>query len=207
MKGHFTMETTIPFLQQPSNMDRRKRKSRQAIELALLELLGSKKIDEISISELAETADVNRKTFYNHFSSVTEVLDSVEENFFHYIFSLLPEEITINNTVEIYHLLSSIIKTTAPLKELLKNIFSNDHSTAFEENFSEQLLPYIRKCMKTYQVDDAIIPYLSKYIVHGVTAMYLQFIRDDSLSAEQFTMLTYNLVLSSLHLDNFRDIS
>ena len=201
------METTIPFLQQPSNMDRRKRKSRQAIELALLELLGSKKIDEISISELAETADVNRKTFYNHFSSVTEVLDSVEGNFFHYIFSLLPEEITINNTVEIYHLLSSIIKTTAPLKELLKNIFSNDHSTAFEENFSEQLLPYIRKCMKTYQVDDAIIPYLSKYIVHGVTAMYLQFIRDDSLSAEQFTMLTYNLALSSLHLDNFRDIS
>ena len=207
MKGHFTMETTIPFLQQPSNMDRRKRKSRQAIELALLELLGSKKIDEISISELAETADVNRKTFYNHFSSVTEVLDSVEGNFFHYIFSLLPEEITINNTVEIYHLLSSIIKTTAPLKEPLKNIFSNDHSTAFEENFSEQLLPYIRKCMKTYQVNDAIIPYLSKYIVHGVTAMYLQFIRDDSLSAEQFTMLTYNLVLSSLHLDNFRDIS
>lgn len=201
------METTIPFLQQPSNMDRRKRKSRQAIELALLELLGSKKINEISISELAETADVNRKTFYNHFSSVTEVLDSVERNFFHYIFSLLPEEITINNTVEIYHLLSSIIKTTAPLKELLKNIFSNDHSTAFEENFSEQLLPYIRKYMKTYQVDDAIIPYLSKYIVHGVTAMYLQFIRDDSLSAEQFTMLTYNLVLSSLHLDNFRDIS
>ena len=201
------METTIPFLQQPSNMDRRKRKSRQAIELALLELLRSKKIDELSISELAETADVNRKTFYNHFSSVTEVLDSVEGNFFHYIFSLLPEEITINNTVEIYHLLSSILKTTAPLKELLKNIFSNDHSTAFEENFSEQLLPYIRKCMKTYQVNDAIIPYLSKYIVHGVTAMYLQFIRDDSLSAEQFTMLTYNLVLSSLHLDNFRDIS
>ena len=83
------METTIPFLQQPSNMDRRKKKSRQAIELALLELLGSKKIDEISISELAETADVNRKTFYNHFSSVTEVLDSVEGNFFHYIFSLV----------------------------------------------------------------------------------------------------------------------
>lgn len=201
------METTIPFLQQPSNMDRRKKKSRQAIELALLELLGSKKIDEISISELAEAADVNRKTFYNHFSSVTEVLDNVEENFFHYIFSLLPEEITINNTVEIYHLLLSIIKATAPLKELLKNIFSNDHSTAFEESLSEQLLPYIRKCMTTYQVDDAVIPYLSKYIVHGVTAMYLQFIRDDSLTVEQFTMLTYNLVLSSLHLDNFRDLS
>ncbi|MDD6656375.1 MAG: TetR/AcrR family transcriptional regulator [Lachnospiraceae bacterium] len=201
------METTIPFLQQPSTMDRRKRKTRQAIELALLELLGSKKIDEISISELAQAADVNRKTFYNHFSSVTEVLDNVEENFFHYIFSLLPEEITINNTIEIYHLLLSIIKATAPLKELLKNIFSNDHSTAFEESLSEQLLPYIRKCMTTYQVDDAVIPYLSKYIVHGVTAMYLQFIRDDSLTVEQFTMLTYNLVLSSLHLDNFRDIS
>lgn len=200
------METTIPFLQQSSTMDRRIRKTRQAIELALLELLGSKKIDEISISKLAQTADVNRKTFYNHFSSVAEVLDNVEENFFHYIFSLLPEEITINNTVEIYHLLLSIIKATAPLKELLKNIFSNDHSTAFEENFSEQLLPYIRKCMTTYQVDDAVIPYLSKYVVHGVTAMYLQFIRDDSLTAEQFTMLAYNLVLSSLHLDNFRDI-
>ena len=61
--------------------------------------------------------------------------------------------------------------------------------------------------MKTYQVNDAVIPYISKYIVHGVTGMYIQFIRDASLTSEQFTMLTYNLVLSCLHLDNFRDIS
>ena len=95
----------------------------------------------------------------------------------------------------------------AHVKGLLQKLFANDHSISFEELFSEQLLPYIRKCMKTYQVNDAIIPYISKYIVHGVTGMYIQFIRDDSLTSEQFTMLTYNLVLSCLHLDNFRDIS
>ena len=184
------METKIPFLEHSQTLDRRKRKTRQAIELALLELLGTKKIDEISISELAQAADVNRKTFYNHYSSVEEVLTNIEDNFFHYIFSLLPDKITINNTVEIYHLISSITKATAPLKGLLQKLFANDHSISFEELFSEQLLPYI-----------------SKYIVHGVTGMYIQFIRDDSLTSEQFTMLTYNLVLSCLHLDNFRDIS
>ena len=201
------METKIPFLEHSQTLDRRKRKTRQAIELALLELLGTKKIDEISISELAQAADVNRKTFYNHYSSVEEVLTNIEDNFFHYIFSLVPDKITINNTVEIYHLISSITKATAPLKDLLQKLFANDHSISFEELFSEQLLPYIRKCMKTYQVNDAVIPYISKYIVHGVTGMYIQFIRDDSLTSEQFTMLTYNLVLSCLHLDNFRDIS
>lgn len=201
------MENLIPFLHQPSNMDRRKRKTQQAIELALLELLGSKKIDEISISELAALADVNRKTFYNHFASVEEVLAKIEQDFFQYIFSLLPDKITINNTIEIYNLLLSINKATAPLKELLKKVFFNNQIIEFEEKFSEQLMPYIQKCMKTYQVNELIIPYISEYIIHGVSGIYLQFIKDDSLTVEQLTMLTYNLVLSSLHLDNFRDLS
>lgn len=200
------MENTLPIFSQQKNIDRRKRKTQQAIEMALLELLGAKRINEISISELAAAADVNRKTFYNHFSSVEDVLSNIEQNFFHYIFSFLPEKITISNTIEIYNLLLSIIKATEPLKDMFKKIYIGDQAIVFEEHFSEQLVPYIRKCMKTYQIDDKIIPYISEYIIHGVTGIYLQFIKNDSLSVEEITMLIYNLVLSSLHLDNFRDI-
>lgn len=200
------MSNTLPFLKQYKTMDRRKRKTEMAIELALLELLGEKRITEISISELSLAADVNRKTFYNHYSSVEDVLSHIEQDFFHYIFSLLPDTITINNTIEIYNLVLSIFKATEPLKEMLKKIYIGDQAIVFEDHFSEQLVPYIRKCMKTYQVDDKIIPYISEYIIHGVTGIYLQFIKEDSLSVEEISMLVYNLVLSALHLDNFRDI-
>ena len=53
------METKIPFLEHSQTLDRRKRKTRQAIELALLELLGTKKIDEI----LGTDNNVNDESF------------------------------------------------------------------------------------------------------------------------------------------------
>jgi AcrR family transcriptional regulator len=48
-------------------MDRRKRKTRIAIQKACIELIQEKDFDTITISDIAERADINRATFYLHF--------------------------------------------------------------------------------------------------------------------------------------------
>lgn len=51
----------------------------EKIEKAFKELMVQKPIDKITITELTAKAHVNRKTFYNYFYSMKDVLISIEE--------------------------------------------------------------------------------------------------------------------------------
>lgn len=187
-------------------VDRRIRKTQLAIEEALLELMETKRIEEITVSELSIKADINRKTFYNHFTSIEEIVDKIENDFFQYIFSFLPDKITMQNTIEIYNFLQKIIGLLDPYRDLLKKLYENNEQIIFEERFSEQLEPYIKKCMVAYNVNPLIIPYITDYILYGASGLFTRWLASGSITSNELAMLTYNLLLSSLHLENFRDV-
>ena len=50
-------------------MDRRQKKSREAIFGAFTELLSKKHYNQITVGEIIEKADVGRATFYAHFET------------------------------------------------------------------------------------------------------------------------------------------
>lgn len=59
-------------------MDRRVRKTREALRRCLTTLLQKKKIQEITVRELAEMADINRGTFYLHYKDVYDLMEQME---------------------------------------------------------------------------------------------------------------------------------
>ena len=48
---------------------------------ALLDILKEKPIDQVSVKELVEAAELNRSTFYLHYSSPLDVLKEIENQF------------------------------------------------------------------------------------------------------------------------------
>jgi len=56
--------------------DRRSRRTRQALIHALIELLGSRHYDQITIQDIVDTADVGRSTFYAHFEDKDHLLNA-----------------------------------------------------------------------------------------------------------------------------------
>jgi len=62
-------------------MDQRSRYTRFTVRKALLALLTKKTIKEITVSELCNTAQITRGTFYNHFYDVFDVYESIEQEF------------------------------------------------------------------------------------------------------------------------------
>ena len=62
-----------------NKQDKRSVRTCAAIESALLRLLGDSDINEITIKRLCEEADVNRTTFYLHYTSVFDVLENIRE--------------------------------------------------------------------------------------------------------------------------------
>lgn len=66
-------------------MDRRIRKSQEAIKDALVDLLKDKSIEQITVSDLAKSADINRSTFYLHYKNIEDLIESIEGELAEYI--------------------------------------------------------------------------------------------------------------------------
>ena len=64
----------------PQKADRRIQKTKKGIRQAMLTLMQKKDISSIRIKELAEEADINRKTFYDHYSRIEDVLSEMDDD-------------------------------------------------------------------------------------------------------------------------------
>lgn len=58
--------------------DRRWVRTRKSIRNAFAKLLIDKALEKITVKEIVEIADINRNTFYLHYSNVNEVVEEIE---------------------------------------------------------------------------------------------------------------------------------
>ena len=74
-------------------MDRRIRKTREAIFRAFIALLSKKSFQQITVGEIIEAADIGRATFYAHFETKDFLLKELCEELFCHVFdSIAPEK-------------------------------------------------------------------------------------------------------------------
>lgn len=72
-------------------MDRRQKKTREAIFKAFTELLSNKHYNQITVGEIIGKADVGRATFYSHFETKDFLLKELCEELFCHIFDSAEE--------------------------------------------------------------------------------------------------------------------
>ena len=72
IQGHSSLQDST------QNEDRRIVKSKRALRGALITLMETKGFEAITVNDLCSAADLNRGTFYNHFSDKEDLLVSFE---------------------------------------------------------------------------------------------------------------------------------
>lgn len=71
--------------------DRRVRYTKMVLKESFIKLLEKKDISQITIKEICEDADINRATFYAHYSDQYDLLRKIEDELLHNISSHLSE--------------------------------------------------------------------------------------------------------------------
>lgn len=124
-------------------MDRRQRKTREAIFRAFSILLSRKHYSNITVQDIIDEADVGRTTFYAHFQTKEDLLDQMCEDIFNHVFSSVREREATHDfssrpatlTNELTHLLYHLQER----KNDISNLFAGESGDIFLKYFKDQL--------------------------------------------------------------------
>jgi AcrR family transcriptional regulator len=106
-------------------------RSRKLIKQAYVELIKEKDLDKITIKDIVTKADINRGTFYAHYTSVKAVSEQIGNEIVSALFEFLDEfknTRLIENPLPFLMKISSFLEQDLEFYRLLNN---SEHSVAF----------------------------------------------------------------------------
>lgn len=171
-------------------MDRRQKKTRQAIYDAFTGLLEKKSYSNITIQEIIDRADIGRSTFYAHFETKDELLHTLCADIFDHVFSTeLGKEHTHDFSgscgvmeAEITHILYHLQDS----RRYIKGILSSESSDLFMRYFKEHLDHLFENAL-TQQQEDIPRDYVRNHLVCDFAETVRWWMRNDSYSPESVT--------------------
>ena len=102
-------------------MDRRQRRSREAIFSAFTDLLSQKDFSRITVEEIIQKADVGRSTFYAHFETKEYLLKGLCQELFCHVFD------GIDNHPDHRHIFQCD-EAEPVFEHLFRHLMTNDHN-------------------------------------------------------------------------------
>jgi len=131
-------------------MDKRIVKTDAAIYKAFGDCLKEKDYTSISVEDILKKANVSRSTFYAHFKTKDDVLDSLLHNIFHHVFSktLNQEEshdFSKESVLEYRHLFTHVLYHLKDEEELVRTILGSSCKDRFLDEIRHEMTPLIER--------------------------------------------------------------
>lgn len=158
--------------------NQRTRLSKILLKNALMDLLSEKgSVTKISVRELCERADLNRSTFYAHYSEPKDLLEEVEAELLDATREHLQKKGAENDIGAHRYLLSFLIyikENDKPFRTLL--IDAGDPE--FRSKFMQQsIIQFVENLNISFPKDQE--QYIYSYILNGSTGVIIQWMRSD----------------------------
>ena len=178
-------------------MDRRQKKTREAIFNAFTELLSKKHYNQITVGEIIEKADVGRATFYAHFATKDFLLKELCEELFCHIFDATEgggeKHRHIFNcqapSSVILHLLQHLQKNDNKILDLL----ACENNELFLRYFKENLRELIKKCPQLF-CGEQLQGIPAEYWINHISVTFVETVRwwiDNGMQESAQTIADY----------------
>ena len=112
---------------------RRTRYTRRAMQDALIELLRNQPLGSITVKALCERADVNRSTFYAHYTSIEDLLHDIEDETMAWVTAALDQLLAQPDSAGIEHVIERICQYIADNRKHLQVLMSPKADIGFQQ--------------------------------------------------------------------------
>ena len=144
-------------------MDKRVKKTRHLIYTAFASVLKQKGYGKMTVEDILQESGVSRSTFYTHFKTKEDVLDSISANIFEHVFSpsLTVEEthdFSKSSIFEYSHLLTHIFYHLHDEKDLITAILASSSRDAFLHDMRLHVMPIVERLINDKLVKSIDVP-------------------------------------------------
>lgn len=149
--------------------DRRFRRTQKQLTTSLIELLKSKNINQISVRELSELADINRATFYLHYKTVHDLLFHLENEVFDEVVNSYKNHDILNQ----YDFLLNIYRCVIDYNELLAVLLNSNTGSTLWDKLSNSIKSQYNLLWSSHlkYLTPTELDYCSTFIIDGYISM------------------------------------
>lgn len=176
-------------------MNRRVRITRKLIQEALLELLETQPLEKITVTDVCAAADVNRSTFYAHYTDVGQLLLEIENDVLDHL-PRIPEPSDSQPDIRLSAILEGFFEYVCHNKRLFRILIVRLDN----DGFSNRLVQAAILAYSDTSADQLTLPerYVYTYCVSGIIGMLKRWIDDDfPLSSRDFALLVMQMASRS----------
>lgn len=155
--------------------DLRIRRTKKGIKDAFLELLEKKSIDDITISEIAKIANVNRKTFYRHYPTKYQIVEDIINDALNDLIFELENDHYFSSNLSFYDVMACMVR-------------------AAKKNNNEKLFVYLRGSMYYQSVTERA----SRFLTGVFIAKYPY--KKSYMNEELFNEFVYYIVYTNMKM-------
>ena len=178
--------------------DRRVRRTKKLLTQALTQLLQEKQINEITVKELTDLADMNRGTFYLYYKDMFDMLEKIEDGMFEALDAIVSLHEHDDVSQQTKPILLDLFRFIEDNQEMCRVLLS-PHG---DMNFLHRLNEVVReKCLKAWpnirkEKGEADFDYHYSFVVFGCAGIIRAWVnRHCSESAEKMAEMAYGMIL------------
>lgn len=164
--------------------------TKNIIKESLIELLETKEIHQVTVTDICKKADINRGTFYSHYKDAFDLLQSMEDELFDQVIVYLTET-PVEDYTDI--LLIKVFELIAENKELCKVLFCKQKdSKILDRILYVANKANLDKIINTPDFTDAYLNYLLKYAIGGIIAVVQTWLENDLVESPRELLAIIN---------------
>ena len=180
--------------------DRRIIKSKKAIKKAFMSILATKDINDITIKNIADLADVDRKTVYNYYNGTYEILNEIENEMVSTIndaVASLDVEGNLDQQINIFKKITEVINENFEFYSILMKL---NYDSQLIKKLISLFSEYAKKILNKFKLPNGVsVEFASTFIASGVLNTYYKWFNSEkSISLDDLSNQLYILVTNSI---------
>lgn len=145
-------------------------RSKKILKEALIDLLSSgRNFNDITITMLINKANINRGTFYNHYSNVVDIVAEIKDELLENLLQILEKSMKGNNTIEnLFDVITDFLKENENEYKKLAPIAPKQ----IYDGMKNQAIKHLNSIAKTTTKKEKL---LVQYLANSIAGTYIDY--------------------------------
>lgn len=191
------MQQTTPTA--PTRQERRVRRTRAMILNGFIQLMQQKPVKDISVRELADLVDINRSTFYLHYTDIYDLLEQTENALMEQFLAIIDIDKKEHTLQEFSKKLERFFTVLSENQPLCRALMSPNGDIAFvrklETLIAENGIKTLRMISDEKELDAQDLEYVTSFFLSGCIGMVDIWLQNNcKQTAQHMAVLSMNLL-------------